>query len=112
VCPDADPVGSVVHVTIKGCAPTGSGLPDLPAADLHFLGPKSWLGTNGGGGVNVPFSPTTGFEATATFTIPATYTGSEENGTYPAVPVTPGTRYAFMTDPAGECSVPFTVTGS
>lgn len=110
VCPDAAPVGSVVHVTIKGCAPTGAGLPDLPAADLHFLGPDSWLGTNGGGGANVPFSPKTGLEATATFTIPATYTGSEKNGTYPAVPVTPGTQYAFTTDPAGECSVPFTVT--
>ncbi|HEY1701780.1 MAG TPA: hypothetical protein VGG75_18905 [Trebonia sp.] len=110
MCPDAAPVGSVVHVTIKGCAPTGAGLPDLPAADLHFLGPDSWLGTNGGGGANVPFSPKTGFEATATFTIPATYTGGEENGTYPAVPVTPGTQYAFTTDPAGECSVPFTVT--
>jgi hypothetical protein len=111
VCPDAGPVGSVVHVTIKGCAPTGGGLPDLPAADLHFLGPDSWLGTNGGGGASVPFSPKTGFEATATFAIPATYTGGEKNGTYPAVPVAPGTEYAFATDPAGECSVPFTVTG-
>lgn len=110
VCPAAGAVGSVVHVTIKNCAPTGSGLPDLPAADLHFLGPKSWLGTNGGGGATVPFSPRTGSEATATFTIPATYTGGNENGPYPTLNVTPGTGYEFITDPAGECHVPFTVT--
>ena len=41
VCPDAGPVGSVVHVTIKRCAPTGNGLPDIPAAGLFFLGPNS-----------------------------------------------------------------------
>lgn len=112
VCPDAGPVGTVVHVTIKSCAPTGDGLPDVPAGDLRFLGPDSWLGTNGGGGDDVPFSPRTGSEATATFTIPSTYTGGNENGPYPTLPVKPGTGYSFVTDPAGECNVPFTVTGS
>lgn len=109
VCPSAGPVGTVVHVTIKGCAPTGAGMPDVPAAGLFFLGPKSWLGTNGGGGAYVPYSPQTGSEATAAFAIPATYTGGNEHGPYPTLAVRPGT-YAFTTDPAGECNVPFTVT--
>lgn len=112
VCPDAAPVGGVVHVTIAGCAPTGSGLPDLPAAALAFLGPESWLGSNGGGGANVNFAPRTGHEATATFTIPATYKGGNENGPYPTLTTKPGSGYRFITDPAGECSVPFTVLSS
>jgi hypothetical protein len=105
VCPAAGPVGSVVHVTIRGCAP------GMPAAALAFLGPNSWLGTDGGGGANVPYSPRTGYQATATFTIPATYTGGNENGgPYPTLTVRPGTGYEFITDPAGECHVPFSVT--
>lgn len=104
VCPPAGPVGSVVHVTIKGCAP------GAPAAGMSFLGPDSWLGTNGGGGANVPYSPRTGSEASAKFTIPATYTGGNEDGPYPTLKVRPGTGYQFITDPAGECHVPFTVT--
>jgi hypothetical protein len=112
VCPDAGPVGSVVHVTIKHCAPTGNGLPDLPAAGLFFLGPKSWLGTNGGGGAFVRYSPQTGSEATATFTIPATYVGGNQTGPYPTLRVTPGTGYDFVTDPAGACTIAFTVTAS
>lgn len=112
VCPDAAPVGAVVHVTITGCAPTGPGLPDVPAASLSFLGPDSWLGTNGGGGVNVKFAPQTGHEATATFTIPATYTGGNENGPYPTLTTKPGRGYEFVTDPAGECGVHFTVLSS
>lgn len=110
VCPVRGPVGTVVHVTIKGCAPSGAGLPALPAADLHFLGPNSWLGTNGGGGANVSFAPRTGSAATATFTIPATYTGGNEHGPYPKLTVKPGSGYSFVTDPAGSCHVPFTVT--
>ena len=110
VCPDSGPVGSVVHVTIKHCSPTGNGLPDLPAAALFFLGPNSWLGTNGGGGAFVRYSPQTGPEATATFTIPATYTGGNQHGPYPTLQVKPGTGYEFATDPAGECDVAFTVT--
>jgi hypothetical protein len=110
VCPDAGPVGSVVHVTIKNCAPTGDGLPDIPSAGLFFLGPKSWLGTNGGGGAYVPYSPQTGHQASATFTIPATYTGGNQHGPYPTLRVTPGTGYTFATDPAGECHIAFTVT--
>lgn len=107
VCPAAGPVGSVVHVTIKGCAP------GMPAAALAFLGPNSWLGTGGGGGVNVPYSPHTGSAATATFTIPATYTGgNKDGGPYPTLTVRPGTGYEFITDPAGECHVPFSVTES
>ena len=109
VCPDAAPVGGVVHVTIVGCAPTGSGQPDLPAAGLFFLGPNSWLGTNGGGGAAVHFAPTTGHQATATFTIPATYTGGNENGPYPTLATKPGNGYQFVTDPAGDCNVRFTV---
>jgi hypothetical protein len=107
VCPDQAPLGSTVQITIKGCA----GSEDLPAAGLFFLGPNSWLGTNGGGGRNVPYSPVTrSREATATFVIPATYTGgNEKGGSYPTLPTRPG-RYAFVTDPAGECNVPFTVT--
>lgn len=112
VCPAAGPVGSVVHVTIKGCAPVGAGLPDVPAAGLFFLGPGSWLGTDGGGGANVPYSPRTGSEATATFTVPATYTGGNQDGPYPTLTVTPGTGYEFITDPAGRCRIPFTVTAS
>jgi hypothetical protein len=112
VCPSAGPVGSVVHVTIKDCAPAGAGLPSVPAAGLFFLGPNSWLGTDGGGGAGVPYSPQTGSEATAVFTIPATYVGGNEDGPYPTLEVTPGTGYEFITDPAGECSVPFTVTAS
>ena len=108
VCPDAAPVGGVVHVTVKGCAPAA------PAAALVFLGPGSWLGTDGGGGANVTFYPRTGSaEAAATFTIPATYTGGNENekgGNYPTLTVKPGTSYDFVTDPAGGCNVPFTVT--
>jgi hypothetical protein len=114
VCPDAAPVGGVVHVTVKGCASVdpAAGLPELAAAALFFLGPDSWLGTDGGGGANVPLYPRTGStEATATFTIPATYTGgNEKGGPYPTLTVTPGTHYNFVTDPAGECNVPFTVT--
>jgi len=110
VCPDAGPVGSVVHVTINHCAPTGNGLPDLPAAGLFFLGPKSWLGTNGGGGAFVRYSPQTGHQATATFTIPATYIGGNQHGPYPTLRVTSGTGYTFTTDPAGECNIAFTVT--
>jgi hypothetical protein len=109
VCPDAAPIGGVVHVTIEGCAPTGSGLPDVPAAALSFLGPDSWLGTNGGGGANVSFVPKTGHRATATFAIPATYTGGNENGPYPTLVTKPGRGYEFITDPAGECNVPFIV---
>jgi hypothetical protein len=89
VCPDAAPAGAVVHVTIAGCAPTGPGLPDLPAAGLFFLGPDSWLGTNGAGGAYVRFAPQTGHLATATFTIPATYTGGNQNGPYPRWPRNP-----------------------
>ena len=86
----------------------------MAAASLAFLGPNSWLGTNGGGGANVPFSPRTGStQATAAFTIPATYTGGNENGgAYPTLKTTPGTDYTFTTDPAGECTIHFTVTGS
>lgn len=109
VCPDAAPVGGVVHVTIEGCAPTGPGLPDVPAAALFFLGPDSWLGTNGGGGADVNFVPQTGHQATATFAIPATYTGGNENGPYPTLITKPGKSYEFVTDPAGECTVHFTV---
>ena len=106
VCPDQAPVGGTVHITIKGCA----GSEDFPAAGLYFLGPDSWLGTDGGGGKNVPYSPETGSrEATATFVIPASYTGGNENGPYPTLLTRPG-RYVFITDPAGECYVPFTVT--
>lgn len=114
VCPDEAPVGAVVHVTVKGCAlvDPAAGLPDMAAAALFFLGPDSWLGTNGGGGASVPLSPPAGSsEATATFTIPATYTGGNENGgAYPTLRVTPGTGYDFVSDPAGDCSIPFTVT--
>jgi hypothetical protein len=110
VCPDAGPVGSVVHVTIKHCSPTGNGLPDMPAAALFFLGPNSWLGTNGGSGAYVRYSPQTGPQATATFTIPATYIGGNQHGAYPTLQVTPGTGYEFATDPAGECHLAFTVT--
>jgi hypothetical protein len=99
----------VVHVTVKHCSPTGNGLPDVPSAGLFFLGPKSWLGTNGGGGAYVRYSPQTGPQATATFTIPATYTGGNQHGPYPTLPVTPGTGYQFVTDPAGECNIAFTV---
>jgi hypothetical protein len=114
VCPGAAPVGAVVHLTIKNC---GGGLPDVAAADLHFLGPASWLGTDGGGGATVPFAPRSGStEATATFTIPATYTGGNENlssdSAYPTVETTPGTGYTFTTNPAGGCNVDFTVTAS
>jgi len=109
VCPDAAPVGGVVHITIAGCAPTGSGLPDLPADALSFLGPKSWLGTNGGGGATVSFAPKAGHQATATFIIPATYTGGNENGPYPTLATKPGNGYQFATDPAGDCTVRFTV---
>ena len=89
-----------------------AGLPETAAAGLFFLGPDSWLGTNGGGGANVPFSPRVGStQATATFTIPATYTGGNENGgAYPTLKTTPGTGYVFATDPAGECTIHFTVT--
>ena len=81
----------------------------MPAAGLFFLGPNSWLGTNGGGGANVKFAPTTGHQATATFTIPATYTGGNENGPYPTLTTKPGSGYEFVTDPAGDCNVHFTV---
>lgn len=116
VCPAAAPVGAVVHVTIKGCTlvDPAAGLPEMAAVDLDFLGPASWLGTDGGGGANVSFSPRTGStQATATFTIPATYTGGNENGgAYPTLKTTPGTGYSFETDPAGECNIHFTVTAS
>jgi hypothetical protein len=102
-----------VHITIKGCAPVDptAGLPKTAAADLHFLGPGSWLGTDGGGGANVPFSPLTGStEAAATFTVPATYVGGiEKPGPYPILSTSPGS-YVFATDPAGICTIHFTVT--
>jgi hypothetical protein len=110
VCPAAGPVGSVVRVAIKGCAPVGAGLPDIPAAGLFFLGPDSWLGTNGGGGASVPYAPQAGSAATATFTIPATYIGGNEDGPYPTLRVKPGAGYEFITDPAGQCHIQFTVT--
>jgi hypothetical protein len=116
VCPDAAPVGAVVHVIVINCdtVDPAAGLPELPAAGLFFLGPNSWLGTDGGGGANVPYEPRTdATKATATFTIPATYTGGNENGgAYPTLRTTPGSSYAFVTDPAGACNVHFTVTGS
>jgi hypothetical protein len=85
----------------------------MPAAGLFFLGPNSWLGTDGGGGANVPYSPKTGSAANATFTIPAIYTGGNQDGApYPQLTVAPGSGYEFITDPAGECHVPFTVTAS
>jgi hypothetical protein len=116
ICPAAAPVGAVVHITIKNCTTVdpAAGLPEMAAASLSFLGPNSWLGTNGGGGANVPFSPRTGStQATAAFTIPATYTGGNENGgAYPTLKTKPGTNYTFTTDPAGECTIHFTVTGS
>lgn len=109
-------MGATVHVTIKGCATVNpaAGLPKVAAAALFFLGPNSWLGTDGGGGANVPFSPRAGTtQASATFTIPATYTGGNEKGfPYPTLRTTPGTGFEFATDPAGECTVHFTVTGS
>jgi len=115
VCPASAPVGAVVHIAIKGCTTVdpAAGLPKMAAASLSFLGPDSWLGTDGGG-VNVPFSPKTGStEATAAFTIPATYTGGNENGgAYPTLKTKPGTTYDFTTDPAGQCSIHFTVTAS
>ena len=84
----------------------------MPAAGLFFLGPNSWLGTNGGGGKYVPYSPATGSrEATTTFVIPATYTGGNQKGPYPTLKTKPGS-YDFVTDPAGECTVPFTVTAA
>lgn len=115
VCPDATPVGGVVHVTIDNCATTdlGGPQPDIAAAELNFLGPGSWLGTNGGGGALVRFTPAQGsVRATAAFTIPATYQGGNENGPYPTVKTKPGTGYTFTTDPAGGCTIHFTVTGS
>lgn len=113
VCPAAGPVGSVVHVMIKDCVPAAPGVEGIPAASMSFLGPKSWLGTNGGGGANVPFSPRTGSTASATFVIPATYTGGNEKpGPYPTLKTRPGTGYEFITDPSGECAVRFTVTAS
>ena len=65
-----------------------------------------------GGGVNIKFAPQTGHEATATFTVPATYTGGNENGPYPTLTTKPGSGYEFVTDPAGECGVHFTVLSS
>lgn len=116
VCPAAAPVGGVVQVTIKGCAPAdpAAGLPKMAAAGLYFLGPDSWLGTNGGGGATVPFWPRTGStQASATFTIPVTYTGGNEKpGPYPTLRTKPGNGYVFTTEPAGECRVNFTVTDS
>ena len=56
------------------------------------------------------YSPQTGHQATATFTIPATYPGGNQSG--PTLAVTPGTGYTFVTDPAGECNVAFTVTAA
>lgn len=84
----------------------------MAAASLSFLGPNSWLGTDGGGDANVAFSPRTGStQATVAFTIPAAYTGGNENGgAYPTLKTTPGTDYTFTTDPAGECTIHFTVT--
>lgn len=115
VCPAAASVGAVVHVTVKGCAQVdpAAGLPESAAAGVFFLGPKSWLGT-GGGGINVPFSPHTGsIRATAAFTIPATYVGgSESGGPYPILATKPGPGYEFATDPAGLCTIHFTVTAS
>ena len=90
-----------------GCAPAGS-----PAAGLFFLGPNSWLGTSGGGGADVAYAPQTSRRATATFTIPATYTGGNENGPYPTLATKSGSDYQFVTDPAGGCNVHFTVLPS
>ena len=108
-------MGGIVHVTFKNCATVdpAAGLPEMAAASLSFLGPESWLGTNGGGGANVRFSPAIGStQATATFAIPATYTGGNTTGgAYPKDKTTPGTDYTFATDPAGECTIHFTVTG-
>ncbi|WP_169739902.1 hypothetical protein [Actinospica robiniae] len=116
VCPAAAPVGAVVHLTIKGCARVdpAEGLPKMAAASVSFLGPGSWLGTNGGGGANVPFTPRTGStQATATFTVPATYRGGNaKGGAYPTEKTKPGTDYTFSTDPSGWCNVHFTVTAS
>jgi hypothetical protein len=115
VCPAAAAVGGVVHVTIENCTTVdpAAGLSEVAAASLSFLGPESWLGTNGGGGANVRFSPAIGSaQATATFVVPATYIGGNKTGgIYPKEKTTPGTDYTFATDPAGECTIHFTVTG-
>jgi hypothetical protein len=113
VCPASAPVGEAVRITIKGCIRFDrfTGLPEMPASDLFFLGPNSWLGSDGGG-IDVPFAPHSGsVEATATFTVPPTYVGgNEKGGPYPTLRTKAGTGYEFVTDPAGACKVHFTVT--
>jgi hypothetical protein len=96
-----------VHVTVAGCA----GIPNQPAGSLVFLGPDNWVGS-GGGGISVDFTPHTGHQATATFTIPATYTGGYRPGPNPTLAVKAGSGYYFATYPVGLCSVRFTVLAS
>lgn len=113
VCPASAPVGEAVRITIKGCIRFDrfTGLPEMPASDLFFLGPNSWQGADGGG-IEVPFSPRVGsVEASATFTVPPTYVGGDKKGApYPTLKTEPGTGYEFATDPAGACKVHFTVS--
>jgi len=106
VCPGRAPVGAVVRITLQGC-----NIPSQPPAALVFLGPSSFIGA-GGAGNEVPFKMAGDGRFTATFTIPATYLGGESGASpNPTLPVRPGDHYAFATYPAGDCSVPFTVTG-
>lgn len=113
VCPGSAPVGEAVRITIKGCIRFDrfTGLPEMPASDLFFLGPSSRLGS-GGGGIEVPFAPRVGsVVATATFTVPPTYVGGDEKGgSPPTLRTKAGSGYEFITDPAGACKVHFTVT--
>lgn len=105
VCPGRAAVGDVVHITLQGCDGPGR----APAA-LVFLGPSSWVGS-GGAGNPVPFKPAGGDRYTATYTIPAAYTGGVTGASpNPTLPVRPGDHYAFATYPAAMCDVPFTVT--
>ncbi len=102
VCPGAAPVGATVTITSDTTCQAGPG----SEPTLVFLGPKSYIGS-GGGGNEVPITKT-GKGFTASYRIPASYvSGGNHNRT---LPVTPGTGYSFATYPAAGCDTPFTVT--
>lgn len=103
VCPAAAKVGDSVTITATGTC----GAKNVQWLTLVFLGPKSYVGS-GGGGNEVPITATpTGFSAH--FTMPATYTGASTSGPSQQYPVGPGGRYVFTTYPTGLCSVPITI---
>lgn len=107
VCPGSAPTGATVRISAKALC----GAPYVRNLTIVFLGPKSYVGSGGGGNeVPRPYRAVGGgFEVS--YRIPRSYVTGAQGGTSPApIAVTPGGGYSFATYPAGGCTVRFTVS--